>query len=148
MIAESNVAVDKITFNLSSTENGGDDDETMGYIRFKVGGELLLTMKLRYNACCGLVEACNFDDYFRDVDLEKFKKVFHQAVCEIGRNFSKAIVHLTFHKYGSLNAEPNQPQWFLDAVSSYPGAIHMDWVLNPNSGNYIQMWMLPTGAKM
>lgn len=137
----------KYTFK-PTDDDENDDNPIAGWVvidddpRWKKDGTNL-RMCLRYNACCGLFELNDFRFPFGTPEGD-FTAFFENFVRSIGEEESKGILHLTLNRWVSKRAAINQPKWFVDAVTAYPGAIHSEWVYNPNSGNYIQMWMLPT----
>jgi hypothetical protein len=97
----------------------------------------LFAATARYASCCGITELCEFD--------------FHESVVTLGRKANKGIVHLTLtQSKEDTTHSPEffyQPKWFVDAVRSFPNVVGMPApLMNPNSGNMIWMFMLPTGA--
>lgn len=107
---------------------------------------------LRYNSCCGLFELCNFDfwhSHWKADEKDAFALEFLKAIQKVGVDARKGIIHLTltgdaweFEEHGTYY----QPQWFVDAVKTYPGAVSMDHI-NPNTGNMLTMFMLPTNTE-
>jgi hypothetical protein len=92
-------------------------------------------------SCCGITELCEFMFDF-DTTVEEFLPEFIKGLADYGETKAKGIVHLTLTKH-PRGKHPYQPQWFIDTLAKYPDAIHGPWIYNPNSGNFIQMWMLP-----
>jgi hypothetical protein len=113
----------------------------------------LFAATARYASCCGITELCEFDfnTVKTDEEATELAKLFHESVVTLGRKANKGIVHLTLtQSKEDTTHSPEffyQPKWFVDAVRSFPNVVGMPApLMNPNSGNMIWMFMLPTGA--
>lgn len=109
-------------------------------------GDVSLFGDLFFNQCCGVIELCHFSNsYLSIATKDECIKAFHEAIPLIGQKARKGVVHLTLNIYEGHEL-PVQRPWLVEAVETYPGAVSLPWVLNPNTGNQIKMFMLPTGA--
>lgn len=127
-----------------------DSEGIMGRCIINVAAGWAFEAELGYNSCCGLVELCHFSFLEGRRAGRDLTNEFHSLIPEIGRRFHKGIVHLTITtaRWSESPGGFAQPEWFVNAVKTYPGVVGMPApVLNPNSGNQIWMFMLPTGIK-
>lgn len=97
--------------------------------------------------CCGIRELCQFT--FGQIKGDEIKEVF-TAITEHFKENAKenryAFAHLTLLRekdYTGSKFKAKYPGWFMLFLKQYPGAVHSEWRINPNTGNKLQFWVLP-----
>lgn len=124
----------------------GARKEYFELVTFKCGEGNKKKCKFKFtdSTCCGVIELRSFM-FYSDEEPTNFKEEFIKALREVGKRGKKAIVHLTLTQQQGWGEDWQevQPDWFIKAVHEFPNSVHMDWKVNPNTKNKIQMWLLP-----
>lgn len=89
--------------------------------------------------CCGMVEKGEFDFVGKQ---PTYCTSLQEAFNEYIQTGKYAFAHLTITRPVGERIT-HQPKWFMDCLKNYPGASYSGWRKNPNSGNEIQVWLLP-----
>lgn len=98
------------------------------------------------DTCCGIREYCNFG--WGKIQGSEFKEVFAAIKAEFEQDANEnryGFAHLTLLREQLSNGRfrSKHPGWFLLFLKQYPGAVHSEWRVNPNTGNKLQFWVLP-----
>jgi len=131
-----------------------EDDNHPAYVQLFIRtGEGLLVVATRFyfQQCCGVMEFCHFGLY-PDVS-EEVKTALLDAMKEVARVYHKGLMHFTLTKFrmsvakvGVEAAGYQQSDWFVNLMKALPGVVAVPIVQNPNSFNYIEMYVWPTGV--
>lgn len=92
--------------------------------------------------CCGSYEFYNFSfPTTTPIEAKEIAESLSKALVKFAQDYCFCFLHLTLHAASA--GKPYQPEYFVNMLTSWKGATHSRWRMNPNSNNYIQFWVLP-----